>query len=121
MGKNVCPECGKAYGAGHWSIVDCPQLRTPVTVERIANKELPSPVKVPPPDEGTLTTALEGTLTALDSTLTEENEYVNKQPDGTLTDVARKQTAWEKRQHPDDPGKWRRDYQREYMRRRRAE
>ena len=115
-----CPVCGKAYGAGHFNISDCPQLKTPVTVERIPRRELP-PVKVLSTDEGTLTPVPEGTLTVSDSTLTEGEEYVNEKPIGTLTGEARKQTAWEKRQHPDDPGKWRRDYQREYMRRRRAQ
>ena len=120
MGKTGCPVCGKAYGAGHFNISDCPMLKTPVTVERIPRKELAPvnvPVKVPvkvPPSE-------ESTLTAPNSTLTEGEEYVNEKPAGTLTSAARKQTAWEKRQHPEDPGKWRRDYQREYMRRRRAQ
>ena len=106
MAKTGCPVCLKPYGAGHWTVADCPQVKSEVKVERIQQPELPAPVKVQP-------RTLTRTLTRADRTLTVG--------DRTLTLKVRRQQSWEERQHPDDPGKWRRDYQREYMRKRRAE
>lgn len=118
MGKSGCPVCSKAYGAGHWSISDCPQLKTPVTVERIPKKELPTPKA----SEGSLTSEHLGRLTEINSRLTEPEGRLTSRLtsrltaptidlDGSLT----KQQRY-RRVHPD----WYRTYQREYMRRRRA-
>lgn len=94
MGKTGCPVCLKPYGAGHWSVVDCPQIKSEVKVELIPDvPELPAP-------EGSLTSE-SGSLTSSESRLT-----------GSLTKQQRYRQA-----HPD----WYRTYQREYMRRRRTQ
>ena len=106
MAKLGCPTCGRAYGAGtHWTIADCPQLEVEKpTVETVHARELPAaPVKVQPRTLTPGDKAPERTLTPGDRTLT------------------RRQDKWEARQYPGEPLMWRRDYMREYMRRRRAE
>ena len=91
MGKAVCPVCGKGYGAGHWSVVDCPQIKSEVKVERIPQSALlPESGTVPPPT----------------STVPKTTRTV-RQDEGTVP----KNRRWEQT-HSDSYRAWRKEYDR---------
>lgn len=108
MGKTGCPVCGKAYGAGHWNVSDCPQVKSEVTVERVDQPKLPAP-DVP------LTRTTNSPDVPQPVPLTPEVSTTNMDAGVPLT----RNRKWEAA-HPEYKD-WKRTYQREYMRRRRAE
>ncbi len=108
MGKTGCPVCQKPYGAGHWSIVDCPQVKSEIKVEKIPTPKLTAPASSLTETESVPT----GSLTDVTSSLTTPDGRLTETDNGSLTKQQRYRQA-----HPD----WYRTYQREYMRRRRAE
>ena len=103
MAKTGCPVCGKAYGAGHWSIVDCPQVRTEIRVERVKQPELPGP------QLSTLNVNA-GTVHSPDA----QHSGTVRADGGTVhftSGTVHKNRKWE-RSHAEEYRAWRREYNR---------
>ena len=127
MAKTGCPECGaKVPSTGHLVVFPCPKAAVEVieewtpdkytvkVIERIPRKELETPQAVP---QRSTNTPVRPTSAPESSTNIEEKRSTNDS-DVALPRSTDRQERWRER----NPSyqEWKRTYQREYMRRRRA-
>ncbi|MEE8112762.1 MAG: hypothetical protein V3T23_00265 [Nitrososphaerales archaeon] len=115
MAKTGCPVCGKAFGAGHWTISDCPQVRSEIVVERVKQPELP-----PAPQRTSNIPDVPQHVPLTSDASTTNDGYVPLTSTTNMDEAVplTRNRKWEA-SHPEYKD-WKRTYQREYMRRRRA-